>query len=131
MLEVERAMTDNRWNAYRLIIESSGNFHVAGVHELLRVLGKQRAGVRIVQELEQVLAAHNIGHLPPRIPRDQHAKVLLYNQDMPGAGFVLHLVRQLVEGQASAGTTTDEQIAMLSTCLGPYRPAPKKDASPA
>ncbi|MCM2518307.1 hypothetical protein ACH4FA_36905 [Streptomyces sp. NPDC017966] len=124
-------MTENRWDKYRTIIESSGNFHVAGVHELLRVMGKQRAGAIIVQDLEEALAAHNIGHLPPRIPRDQNAKILLYNQDMPGAGFVLHLVRQLVAGETSAGATTDQQIAMLSMSLGPYRPALEKDASSA
>ncbi|MBD9733145.1 hypothetical protein IGX29_15295 [Streptomyces sp. H28] len=123
------AMADSRWTAYRLLIESSGNFHVAGVHELLRVLGKQRAGVRIVQELEQVLAAHSIGHLPPRIPRDQNAKVLLYNQDGPGAGITLHLVRQLLEGQTSAGVTTDQQVAVLAMFLGRYRSEPTTDAT--
>ncbi|MGW0767753.1 hypothetical protein [Streptomyces sp. NPDC002676] len=124
-------MTDTRWENYRKLIMTSGTFHVAGVHELLRVMGKQRAGVRIVQDLEEVLAAHNIGHLPPRIPRDQNAKVLLYNRDMPGAGIVLHLARQLVEGKASADMTTDQQIDMLSAFLGCYRPTPSKDASPA
>ncbi|MER7720721.1 hypothetical protein ABTX99_27890 [Streptomyces flaveolus] len=124
-------MTDKRWDNYRVLIASSGNFHVTGVHELLTVLGKQRAGVRIVQELEETLAAHKIGHLPPSIPRNQNAKVLLYNQDMPGAGIILHLARQLIEGQTAAGTTTDQQIDMLSLLLAPFRPAPSKDASSA
>ncbi|MFG3263395.1 hypothetical protein [Streptomyces bobili] len=121
-------MTDNRWNSYRLIIETSGNCHVTGVYELLSVLGKQRAGARIVEELERELAAHNIGHLPPRIPRDQNAQVLLYNQDSPGFGIVLHLVQQLSAGETPANMTTDDQVRMLAILLNTYRSAAKEDA---
>ncbi|MFF7838817.1 hypothetical protein ACFZC6_08375 [Streptomyces ossamyceticus] len=124
-------MNDRAWEGYRLLIESSGNCHVVGVHELVRVLmGKERAGVRIVEELERELAKHNIGHLPPRIPRDHKAQVLLYLQDRGGLGFVLHLVHQLVEGEAPSGITTDDQVRMLAMLLNTYRPA-SQEAEPA
>ncbi|MCG8971773.1 hypothetical protein [Streptomyces sp. CL12-4] len=125
-------MTDDRWSAYRTWIETDGNWRVVGVHELLRVLmGKQRAGARIVEKLEEELAAHNIGHLPPRIPRDQYAQVLLYNKDSSGLGFVMHLTRQLAEGKTPDGTTTDQQVLMIAQLLETYRAAPTEDATSA
>ncbi|MET8270735.1 hypothetical protein [Streptomyces sp. NPDC005096] len=124
-------MTDARWKTYALMIENIGTYRATKVSELLSVAGRVKAGVQIVEGIERELAANNIGHFPPRIPRDQNARVLLYNQDRAGLGFLMHMVRQLTEGQDTAGATADEQIRLLSMLLDGHRLAPKEDAAPA
>ncbi|MFD4763252.1 hypothetical protein ACFWOJ_31690 [Streptomyces sp. NPDC058439] len=124
-------MSDERWTTYALMIEKIGTYRNTKVSELLSVAGRGKAGARIVEDIEQNLAAVNIGHFPPQIPRDQNARVLLYNQDRAGLGFVMHMVRQLAEGQGPAGATADEQIRGLSMLLDAHRLAPKEDAAPA
>ncbi|MGK5692815.1 hypothetical protein ACSNOJ_07830 [Streptomyces sp. URMC 128] len=110
-------MTDARWNGYARLIEASGGYHVTKVHELLTVVGKQAAGARVVAGIEQELAAHNIGCLPPRIPRDQNAYVLLYKQDGPGVVALLHLVRQLSGGDIPTGSATTRRIMTVASLL--------------
>ncbi|MET8517770.1 hypothetical protein [Streptomyces sp. NPDC005077] len=106
-------MTDSPWKAYALMIEQIGTYRATRVSELLSVAGRVKAGALIVEDIERELAANNIGHFPPRIPREKNARVLLYNQDRAGLGFVMHMVRQLTEGQYTAGATADEQILVL------------------
>ncbi|WP_331763602.1 hypothetical protein OH738_40790 (plasmid) [Streptomyces hirsutus] len=118
------------WDGYRVWLEKDGHYRTTTVGELLLVMGKQRAGVQIVAEIEQDMAAHKIGHLPTGLPRDKHARVLVYNQEGPGIAVVMHLIRELVEGRSSIGATTDEQITMLDMLLKPYRQFPEKDTTP-
>ncbi|MFI7299293.1 hypothetical protein [Streptomyces sp. NPDC050121] len=104
------------------------------VEELLVFAGAKAAGVRVVAGIERELAARSIGHFPSKLPRDRNARVLLYTHDQPGLGAVLHLVRQLAEEQATADTTTNDQILMLSTLLDGYQRASERapqDAAPA
>jgi hypothetical protein len=114
---MERLMST--WNGYAKAIEAGGGFHATTVRELLTVAGKQAAGARIVEDIEQQLADVHVGHFPTSIPRDQNARVMLYNQDRPGLGVVLHLVRRLAEGD-SQGTTEAIQILQLETLLRGY-----------
>ncbi|MFE9993490.1 hypothetical protein [Streptomyces avermitilis] len=124
-------MTDPRWKNYALMIETGGTYRATTVYELLTVAGKQAAGARIVEGIERDLAAHNIGHFPPRLPRDQNAPVLLYNQERAGLGCGMHLVRQLTESQDPTGELAILRIQALSMMLDEYRLAPKEDAAPA
>ncbi|MGW0692794.1 hypothetical protein [Streptomyces sp. NPDC002738] len=124
-------MTDAPWKTYALMIEKIGTYRATRVSELLSVAGRVKAGALIVEGIERELAANNIGHFPPRIPRDHNAQVLLYNKDRAGLGFVMHMVRQLTEGQDPAGATTDDQIRMLSMLLDAHQRPLKEDAAPA
>ena len=124
-------MTDARWNGYARLIEVSGGYRVARVHELLTVVGKQAAGARIVAGIEQDLAAHNIGCLPPRVPRDQNAYVLLYNQDGPELVHLMHLVRQLCDEDVPTGPKTTSKIMTVASLLQQYQAAPEDSATSA
>ncbi|GAA2901672.1 MULTISPECIES: hypothetical protein [Streptomyces] len=124
-------MTDARWNGYARLIEVSGGYHVARVHELLTVVGKQAAGARIVAGIEHELAAHNIGCLPPRVPRDQNAYVLLYKQDGPGLVRLMHLVRQLCEGYVPAGPATTSKLMTVASLLQQNQATPEGNAASA
>ncbi|WP_180989479.1 hypothetical protein [Streptomyces cahuitamycinicus] len=124
-------MTDARWNGYARLIEASGGYHVAKVHELLTVVGKQAAGARIVAGIEQELAAHDIGCLPPRVPRDQNAYVLLYKQDGPGLVGLMHLVRQLCDEDVPIGPATTRKIMTVACLLQQNQASPEGDAASA
>ncbi|MET7573356.1 hypothetical protein ABZT04_33400 [Streptomyces sp. NPDC005492] len=120
-------MTDTRWKNYATMVETDGGYRETGVFELLAVAGEQVAGARILQRIEQGLAAANIGHFPTQLPRDQNARVLLYRQDLQGPGSLLHLVRQLTE----TGTATASQIVTLHALLLPLRKKALEGAAPA
>ncbi|MFD6593534.1 hypothetical protein ACFWFH_08625 [Streptomyces coelicoflavus] len=119
------------WDGYRMWLAQEGHYRTTTVGELLMVMGKQRAGVQIVADIERDMAAHKIGHLPAKLPRDKHARVLVYDQQGPGIAVVMHLIRELGEGRSSTGATTDEQVTMLAMLLERYRPVPEKGTTPA
>ena len=116
-----------KWEKLALLVEQSGGYHEVRVLELLTWAGKQTAGSRIVQNIEEELAAQHIGHFPTRIPRNQNARVLLYNQNQQGPGGLLHLVRQLTE----TGTSTDLQIVTLWALLRQIQRTPREGAASA
>lgn len=121
-------MTEALWETYAATVELSGGYRNTTVQELLAVAGKKAAGARIVETIEQELAAQNIGHFPPKIPRDQTARVLLYNQARPGLGTILHMVRQLSEGHASV-EDSNRRIVGLSMLLDAIQERSSKDAA--
>ncbi|MEU2909154.1 hypothetical protein ACFYM3_16220 [Streptomyces massasporeus] len=120
-------MTDTRWQKYATMLETDGGYRETGVFELLTMAGEQVAGARILERIEEGLAAASIGHFPTRLPRDQNARVLLYRRDLQGPGSLLHLVRQLTE----TGTATASQIITLHALLLPLRRKAMEDAAPA
>ncbi|WP_108934671.1 hypothetical protein [Streptomyces ardesiacus] len=119
------------WDGYRMWLEKDGYYRDTTVGELLMVAGKQKAGVQIVATIEQEMAAHKIGHLPTSLPRDKHARVLVYDQEGPGIAVVMHLIREMVEQRSSTGATTDQQVITLNMLLQPFRQLPKNDSTPA
>ncbi|MCX5078753.1 hypothetical protein OHA84_38005 (plasmid) [Streptomyces sp. NBC_00513] len=118
-------MTTTQWDNLPRLIEVNGGHLDWNVSELLGLAGARAAGARIVEDIEQRLAERKIGHLPPRIPRDRTCRVLLYTQDRPGLGLVLHSARKLAEGQAPEGMSVNDQVGVLATLLRMYRPAAK------
>ncbi|MFF4147302.1 hypothetical protein ACFY0A_39745 [Streptomyces sp. NPDC001698] len=66
----------------------------------------QTAGARIMRDIERKLAQRNIGHLPPQLPRDRTRQVLLYNQDQPNLGAIVHMVRGLSAEQGAGDVST-------------------------
>ncbi|MCD9904597.1 hypothetical protein LUR56_39985 [Streptomyces sp. MT29] len=116
-------MTESVWERYAEMIEFGGGFHHARVSELLGIAGRKAAGARIIEDIMEQLAAHGIGHLPPSLPRDQTAGVLLYNQNRPGLGEVLHLTRQLAENTSTDPNIVNVQVLTLALALGNYRRA--------
>ncbi|MGK5692814.1 hypothetical protein ACSNOJ_07825 [Streptomyces sp. URMC 128] len=65
------------------------------VEGLVRLIGAQKAGARVIERIERKLADHNIGHLPTRLPTDSTRRVLLYSKEHEGVGFMLSLVHEL------------------------------------
>jgi hypothetical protein len=53
------------------------------VLQLRTLAGAKRSGARVLEGIEKELAAHNVGHLPPRIPSNQDAEILLYDLRAP------------------------------------------------
>jgi len=121
-------MTTAQWDNLPKLIEFSGGYLNWNVSELLGLAGAKAAGARIMEDIEQKLADRNIGHLPPRLPRDRACRVLLYAQDRPGLGVVLHVARQLAAGETPEGTSVDDQVGTLATLLDMYQRASEKAA---
>lgn len=121
-------MTTTQWNNLPKLIEVSGGYLTWNVSELLGLAGARAAGVRIIERIEQELAERNIGHLPPRIPRDRTSRVLLYAQDRHGLGVVLHVARQLAAGETHEGMSVDDQVGVLTALLDMYQRASEKAA---
>ncbi|MGY5009897.1 hypothetical protein ACWCY6_17710 [Streptomyces sp. 900105755] len=65
------------------------------VENLVRLVGAQKAGARVIERIEQKLADHNIGHLPTKLPTDSTRRVLLYSKEHNGIGYLLSLVHEL------------------------------------
>lgn len=65
------------------------------VEHLVRLFGAQKAGARVIENIEYKLAQHNIGHLPTKLPTDSTRRVLLYSKEHIGIGHVLSLVHDL------------------------------------
>ncbi|MEU9632597.1 hypothetical protein AB0D89_38325 [Streptomyces luteogriseus] len=121
-------MTAAQWDNLPKLIEFSGGYLSWNVSELLALDGARAAGVRIIERIEQELADRNIGHFPPRIPRDRTSRVLLYAQDRHGLGVVLHLARQLAAGETPEGTSVDDQVGELTELLDMYQRSSEKAA---
>ncbi|MEV6653942.1 hypothetical protein [Streptomyces sp. NPDC051219] len=122
-------MTATAWENLPHLIAVHGGFLRWQVRELRTLTGKKQTGARVAAAIEQQLAAHRIGHLPPTIPRDQNAEILLYNQDKFNIGLVLHLTRQLAEGKKDAGRTINDEVSMLDRALRMLVPPPKSDSA--
>lgn len=100
------------------LVDASGGFVEWNVEVLLNLVGAKAAGARIIERLEQELAALDIGHLPTRLPHNRTRPVLLYNQDRPGLGTLLHLTRQLaMNPQPADDTETDRKVRLLAMLL--------------
>ncbi|MCM8550510.1 hypothetical protein [Streptomyces sp. STCH 565 A] len=79
-------------------------FALWDVERLVRFDGSRKAGSRIIERIEQQLAMNNIGHLPAKLPTDSTCPVLLYRKDVPGTGYILHLVHELATQEVSDET---------------------------
>lgn len=110
------------------LIEVSGGAVEWPVATLLGFVGAKAAGVQILKSLEQDLAALGIGHLPVRLPNAGKRRVLLYVQDRPGIGSVMHLTRQLATNQPTDDAETDEVVSRLATLLSAQQKAIEKAA---
>jgi hypothetical protein len=117
-------MSTDQWDGLSELIEFNGDYLNWSVSELLELAGARRAGARVVEDIERELAARNIGHLPPHIPRDGTCRVLLYTWKRGVLGPILHLVRQVAAGETSDGKRVDVDINALAMLLGTVSPQP-------
>ncbi|MGW0562909.1 hypothetical protein ACWDZ4_20375 [Streptomyces sp. NPDC003016] len=109
--------TPNAWDDLPEAIERNGGYLPMDVLTLRNLDGAGSAKVHVVARIEYELASRKIGHLPSGIPRDQHAKVLLYNQDRDNIGLVLHLVHQLAQGRSDTATNATQLVSLLNLRL--------------
>ncbi|MFI1532079.1 hypothetical protein [Streptomyces griseus] len=116
-------MSGSVWAGYAEMVARDGGFRQVRVSELLKFAGRKAAGARIIEDITRQLAEHGIGHLPPDIPRDQTAAVLLYSQETPGLGAILHQARQLAENPNPDPNVVGVQVLALTLMMQSYRPA--------
>ncbi|WP_328406461.1 hypothetical protein OHS70_38545 (plasmid) [Streptomyces sp. NBC_00390] len=116
--------TVTAWDDLPQLIDSEGGFVRWQLRELLPLTGTTKAMRRVVAGIQKQLAAQRIGHLPPALPCNGTAEILLYNQDKPNLGTALHLARQLAEGQTPENTSTNDQVKVLDKLLSMYRVRP-------
>ncbi|MBZ6253576.1 hypothetical protein KVH27_35080 [Streptomyces olivaceus] len=84
----------NEWESLAHRVRWAGH-EARDVEDLVRLAGAQKAGARVIERIEQKLAAHDIGHLPSKLPTDSTRRVLLYSKDHNGIGYLLSLVQEL------------------------------------
>ncbi|MFB7576360.1 hypothetical protein [Streptomyces sp. NPDC056165] len=123
-------MTATRWDKLPELLEANGGFDEWPVGMLVQMAGKQKAGAGILEDIERELAARNIGHLPPSLPRDSTRMVLLYNQNRFGLGVILHTARELAANQVTDGALIDQKVKALAMLLSGYQKA-SEDAAKA
>ncbi|MGW1710071.1 hypothetical protein ACWCP8_32445 [Streptomyces sp. NPDC002206] len=109
----QSAMTT--WDRLPQLLEFHGGVLRWDVLQLRTLADAKRSGARVLEGIEKELAAHGIGHLPPRIPGNQDAEVLLYDLQRPGICMVMRLVQQLAEGKGDEDS--DELVRMLDMML--------------
>lgn len=112
-------MYDNEWAGLAGQIRFRGGFEKYDVEELVRLIGHQKPGARVIERIEQKLAENNIGHLPTKLPTEGARRVLLYSKDQAGLGFVLHLVHRLATEDPADGNSAT--VNQLETLLGAIR----------
>ncbi|MGW0692795.1 hypothetical protein [Streptomyces sp. NPDC002738] len=121
--------TEQAWGKLPALIDFAGGYELWDVEMLVRFAGSQKAGVRIVERVEQQLAENNIGHLPTKLPTDSTCKVLLYNKDQPNLGFVLRLVHELATQDANDDTNASiHQLKTMLDGIMAFRPTARRDA---
>lgn len=84
----------NEWESLAHRLRWAGH-EARDVENLVRLVGAQKAGARVMERIEQKLADHNIGHLPTKLPTDSTRRVLLYSKEHDGIGYLLSLVHEL------------------------------------
>ncbi|WP_329127312.1 hypothetical protein [Streptomyces sp. NBC_01465] len=121
--------TEKAWAELPALIDFAGGYDLWDVERLVRFAGSQKAGLRIVERVEQQLAENNIGHLPTKLPTDGTCKVLLYNKDQPNLGYVLSLVHELATQDVNDNTNGSiHQLKSLLDGIMSFRPTAQRDA---
>ncbi|MEU5748206.1 hypothetical protein ABZ804_22040 [Streptomyces sp. NPDC047726] len=91
-----------------------GGFVSKDVEDLVRLIGSQKAGARVIERIELKLAEHNIAHLPTKLPTDSTRRVLLYSRESADLGYVLSLVHKLaLQEPADGDNATVYQLEAL------------------
>ncbi|MFI5990248.1 hypothetical protein ACIBAC_00140 [Streptomyces sp. NPDC051362] len=123
--------TEKKWTDLPALIDFSGGYELWRVEMLVRMAGSRKAGLRIIESIEQHLAENNIGHLPTRLPTDGTCRVLLYNKDRPNLGYVLGMIHRLATEEVDENTngTAHSLKTMLDGISEAFQPNARKEAS--
>ncbi|MER5737336.1 hypothetical protein ABT117_16880 [Streptomyces sp. NPDC002262] len=103
------------WAGLPGMLRLKGGFMAWYVADLVRLAGAQRAGVRVVERIEQKLAENGIGHLPPRLPFDGSRQALLYAKSYSSFGSLLHRISTLATQDPAEGNNA--KVTELETLL--------------
>jgi hypothetical protein len=116
---------DNRWAALPALLDNHGGYLHWPLEQLVRYAGKQRAGARVVERIEQELAENGIGHLPGKLTPDGELRVLLYTKTNASPLLALvGLVHDLAAQPVSE--TTHSKVHTLEALLSVI-PKPSKE----
>ncbi|WP_316741007.1 hypothetical protein [Streptomyces sp. MK7] len=116
-------MPESPWDKLPQMIEAGGGFEETTVEFLLIVAHSQKAGARVMEDIQRELEERNIAHFPQQLPRDRNRRVLLYNKTLPDLGAVLHITRELSAEQGAGEPVTDAKIQALGLILKWYAEA--------
>ncbi|MDH6629415.1 hypothetical protein M2271_007251 [Streptomyces sp. LBL] len=93
----------DEWGRLAATLKFIKGYAAWDVEQLVRLIGSQKAGARVIERIEEKLAEKNIGHLPTRLPTDSTRRVLLYSKEHVGLGYILSLVHQLATQEPADG----------------------------
>lgn len=104
----------DEWARLAATLKFINGYAAWDVEQLVRLIGSQKAGARVIERIEEKLAENNIGHLPTKIPTDSTRRVLLYSKEHVGLGYILGLIHQLaIEDPADGENATVNQLESL------------------
>lgn len=94
------------WESIKAAVEENGNVQTLTMEVLRNALGAGKLGVRVRDEIGQILAGMGLGHVPQELPSYQHEQVRLYKRGTP--------VGELIETVLKPGELNDQRI--VQTC---------------
>lgn len=104
----------DEWTRLAATLKFIKGYATWDVEQLVRLIGSQKAGARVIERVEQKLAENNIGHLPTKLPTDSARRVLLYSKEHASLGYILSLVHQLAtQDPADGENSTVNQLESL------------------
>ncbi|WP_331763596.1 hypothetical protein OH738_40775 (plasmid) [Streptomyces hirsutus] len=122
----------DEWARLAATLKYVNGYATQDVEQLVRLIGAQKAGSRVIERIEQKLAEHNIGHLPTRLPTDSTRRVLLYSKEHVGIGFTLSLIHQLATQEPRDGenATVHQLESLLKGMSAVQRAIRRNDGRP-
>ncbi|WMC84884.1 hypothetical protein [Streptomyces rochei] len=119
----------DEWARLAATLKYIDGYSTQDVEQLVRLIGAQKAGSRVIERIEQKPAEHNIGHLPTRLPTDSTRRVFLYSKENTSVGYMISLIHQLVVQEPGGGeNTTVHQLESLLKGFSAVERAARRNA---
>ncbi|MBU8548138.1 MULTISPECIES: hypothetical protein [Streptomyces] len=119
----------DEWARLAATLKYIDGYATQDVEQLVRLIGAQKAGSRVIERIEQKLAEHNIGHLPTRLPTDSMRRVFLYSKENTSFGYMISLIHQLAVQEPGGGeSATVHQLESLLKGFSAVERAARRNA---
>ncbi|MBQ0876376.1 MULTISPECIES: hypothetical protein [unclassified Streptomyces] len=119
----------DEWARLAATLKYIDGYATQDVERLVRLIGAQKAGSRVIERIEQKSAEHNIGHLPTRLPTDSTRRVFLYSKENTSVGYMISLIHQLAVQEPGGGeNATVHQLESLLKGFSAVEQAARRNA---
>ncbi|MET9718220.1 hypothetical protein ABZZ46_22720 [Streptomyces rochei] len=119
----------DEWARLAATLKYIDGYATQDVEQLVRLIGAQKAGSRVIERIEQKPAEHNIGHLPTRLPTDSTRRVFLYSKENTSVGYMIRLIHQLAVQEPGGGeNATVHQLESLLKGFSAVERAARRNA---